>query len=81
LPFATEQRDPELQPRGSATDHLPTIWLVKMFDRFVSRRLRLRRGNEMRLTGGARELYFSQCAGSVIGALDSGPATVQPCLE
>src|SRR5258707_12591391 len=76
----TGPRDPELRRARSCYDHLAGDLAVKMFDRFVARRLLLRRGDELRLTREGQD--FFECAGIEIGALDSGRRPLcRPCLD
>jgi DNA-binding transcriptional ArsR family regulator len=80
LRVRTGPRDPELRRARSCYDHLAGDLAVKMFDRFVARRLLLRRGDELRLTREGRD-YF-ECAGIDIGVLDGGRRPLcRPCLD
>jgi len=80
LRVRTGPRDPELRRARSCYDHLAGDLAVKMFDRFVARRLLLRRGDELRVTQEGRD--FFECAGIDVGALDSGRRPLcRPCLD
>jgi DNA-binding transcriptional ArsR family regulator len=80
LRVRTGPRDPELRRARSCYDHLAGDLAVKMFDRFVARRLLLRRGDELRLTREGRD--FFECAGIDIGVLDGGRRPLcRPCLD
>src|SRR3954452_15534039 len=78
LRVRTGPRDPELRRARSCYDHLAGDLAVKMFDRFVGRRLLLRRGDEVRLTREGQD--FVECAGFDIGGLDGGHRPLcRPC--
>ena len=80
LRVRTGPRDPELRRARSCYDHLAGDLAVKMFDRFVARRLLLRRDDELRLTREGRD--FFECAGIDIGVLDGGRRPLcRPCLD
>jgi DNA-binding transcriptional ArsR family regulator len=73
-------RDPELRRARSCYDHLAGDLAVKMFDRFVARRLLTRRRDEVRLTREGQD--FFECAGIDIGTLHSGRRPLcRPCLD
>ena len=74
----TGPRDPELRRARSCYDHLAGDLAVKMFDRFVERRLLARRGDEVHVTrDGAK--FFAR-AGIDLGALQRRQAVV-PALS
>jgi DNA-binding transcriptional ArsR family regulator len=80
LRVRTGPRDPELRRARSCYDHLAGDLAVKMFDRFVARRLLVRRGDELKVTQDGRD--FFECAGIDVGALDSGRRPLcRPCLD
>jgi DNA-binding transcriptional ArsR family regulator len=80
LRVRTGPRDPELRRARSCYDHLAGDLAVRMYDRFVERRLLARRGDEVRVTrDGAK---FFECAGIDIGALQGGRRPLcRPCLD
>jgi DNA-binding transcriptional ArsR family regulator len=80
LRVRTGPRDPELRRARSCYDHLAGDLAVKMFDRFVARRLLVRRGDELKVTQDGRD--FFECAGIDVGALDCGRRPLcRPCLD
>ena len=80
LRVRTGPRDPELRRARSCYDHLAGDLAVKMFDRFVERRLLVRRNDDVRVTRDGQK--FFECAGIDIGALDSGRRPLcRPCLD
>jgi DNA-binding transcriptional ArsR family regulator len=80
LRVRTGPRDPELRRARSCYDHLAGDLAVQMFDRFVARRLLVRRGDDLRLTREGQD--FFERADIDIGALDSGRRPLcRPCLD
>ena len=76
----TGPRDPELRRARSCYDHLAGDLAVKMFDRFIERRLLARRDDELRVTREGQSFFAS--AGIDIDALDSGRRPLcRPCLD
>lgn len=73
----TGPRDPELRRARSCYDHLAGDLAVKMFDRFVDRRLLVRRGEDLRLTDGGRRFFARR--GIDIDALAHGRRTLCRC--
>jgi DNA-binding transcriptional ArsR family regulator len=66
-------RDPELRRARSCYDHLAGDLAVQMYDRFVARRLIVRRGDAVQVTGGGQE-FFKR--------LDHGRRPLcRPCLD
>ena len=53
----TGPRDPELRRARSCYDHLAGDLAVQMFDRFIERRLLVRRGDDLRLDAGRTALF------------------------
>ena len=72
----TGPRDPELRRARSCYDHLAGDLAVKMFDRFVERRLLVRRGDELRVSRDG-ETFF-ECAGIDLGALQAAASCAGP---
>jgi len=76
----TGPRDPQLRRARSCYDHLAGDLAVKMFDRFIERRLLARRDDELRVTREGQN--FFTCAGIDVDALDSGRRPLcRPCLD
>jgi DNA-binding transcriptional ArsR family regulator len=80
LRVRTGPRDPELRRARSCYDHLAGDLAVKMYDRFIARRLLTRRGDELHVTrDGAR--FFAK-TGIEIEALEQDRRPVcRPCLD
>jgi len=80
LRVRTGPRDPQLRRARSCYDHLAGDLAVKMFDRFIERRLLARRDDELRVTREGQN--FFTCAGIDVDALDSGRRPLcRPCLD
>jgi DNA-binding transcriptional ArsR family regulator len=80
LRVRTGPRDPELRRARSCYDHMAGDLAVKMFDRFMERRLLTRRGDEVRVTRDGEK--FFECAGIDLGALQGGRRPLcRPCLD
>jgi len=80
LRVRTGPRDPELRRARTCYDHLAGDLAVKMFDRFLTRRLLIRRGDELRLTREGRDFFAS--AGIDVETLDGGRRPLcRPCLD
>jgi hypothetical protein len=80
LRVRTGPRDPQLRRARSCYDHLAGDLAVKMFDRFIERRLLARRDDEVRVTREGKN--FFSCAGIDIDALDGGRRPLcRPCLD
>ena len=78
LRVRTGPRDPELRRARSCYDHLAGDLAVKMFDRFMERRLLTRRGDEVRVTRDGEK--FFECAGIDVGALEGGRRPLVPAV-
>jgi DNA-binding transcriptional ArsR family regulator len=73
-------RDPELRQARSCYDHLAGDLAVQMFDRFVARRLLVRRGDAMLVTERGRR-FFTE-ADIDVEALQGGRRPLcRPCLD
>src|SRR5258707_4216255 len=70
LRVRTGPRDPELRRARSCYDHLAGDLAVKMFDRFIERRLLMRRGDELRVTRDGQRFFAKSCID--IEALEAG---------
>jgi DNA-binding transcriptional ArsR family regulator len=80
LRVRTGPRDPQLRRARTCYDHLAGDLAVKMFDRFIERRLLARRDDQLRITREGRS--FFSCAGIDVDALDSGRRPLcRPCLD
>jgi DNA-binding transcriptional ArsR family regulator len=80
LRVRTGPRDPELRRARSCYDHLAGDLAVKMFDRFIERRLLVRRGDELRVTADGRRFFIR--GGIDIDALKGGRRPLcRPCLD
>ena len=80
LRVRTGPRDPQLRRARTCYDHLAGDLAVKMFDRFIERRLLARRDDEVRVTREGQN--FFSCAGIDIDALDGGRRPLcRPCLD
>ncbi len=80
LRVRTGPRDPELRRARSCYDHLAGDLAVTMFDRFVERRLLVRRGDELRVTRDGQRFFAK--AGIDIEALEAGRRPLcRPCLD
>ena len=80
LRVRTGPRDPQLRRARSCYDHLAGDLAVKMFDRFIERRLLARRDDELSVTREGQN--FFACAGIDVDALDSGRRPLcRPCLD
>ena len=76
----TGPRDPELRQARSCYDHLAGDLAVRMFDRFVERRLLTRGGDAMRVTASGKRFFAK--AGIDVDALERGRrALCRPCLD
>ena len=73
----TGPRDPELRRARSCYDHLAGDLAVKMLDRFVERRLLVRRGEELRLTQDGQRFFAGN--GIDTDALDCGRRPLCRC--
>ena len=80
LRVRTGPRDPQLRRARTCYDHLAGDLAVKMFDRFIERRLLARRDDELRVTRDGQN--FFSCAGIDVDALNSGRRPLcRPCLD
>ena len=80
LRVRTGPRDPELRRARTCYDHLAGDLAVKMFDRFIERRLLARRDDELRVTREGQN--FFSCPGIDVDLLDSGRRPLcWPCLD
>jgi DNA-binding transcriptional ArsR family regulator len=80
LRVRTGPRDPELRRARSCYDHLAGDLAVKMFDRFIERRLLVRRGDALLLTDDGRG--FLAKAGIEFDTLEGGRRPLcKPCLD
>jgi DNA-binding transcriptional ArsR family regulator len=80
LRVRTGPRDPELRRARSCYDHLAGDLAVKMFDRFIERRLLMRRGDELRVTRDGQRFFAK--SGIDIEALEAGRRPLcRPCLD
>jgi len=80
LRVRTGPRDPQLRRARTCYDHLAGDLAVKMFDRFIERRLLARRDDELRVTREGQK-FFSR-AGIDVDALDGGRRPLcRPCLD
>ena len=80
LRVRTGPRDPELRFARSCYDHLAGDLAVKMFDRFIERRLLVRGGDALRVTKDGRRFFAK--AGIDIDALERGRRPLcRPCLD
>lgn len=76
----TGPRDPELRRARSCYDHLAGDLAVRMFDRFMSRRLLTRRGDALQLTRAGQRFFVK--SGIDITALGGGRRPLcRPCLD
>jgi len=76
----TGPRDPELRQARSCYDHLAGDLAVRMFDRFVERRLLAGGGDALRVTASGRRFFAK--AGIDVDALERGRrALCRPCLD
>jgi len=80
LRVRTGPRDPELRRARSCYDHLAGDLAVRMLDRFLERRLLLRRGEDLRLTQDGRRFFVAK--GIDIDRLDHGRRPLcRSCLD
>jgi DNA-binding transcriptional ArsR family regulator len=76
----TGPRDPELRRARSCYDHLAGDLAVQMFDRFIERRLLVRRDDALHVTQAGRRFFAK--GGIDVGALDRGRRPLcRPCLD
>jgi hypothetical protein len=76
----TGPRDPELRQARSCYDHLAGDLAVRMFDRFVARRLLVRRGDAILVTKRGRRFFTG--ADIDVEALEGGRRPLcRPCLD
>jgi DNA-binding transcriptional ArsR family regulator len=73
----TGPRDPELRRARSCYDHLAGDLAVRMLDRFIARRLLLRRGEALRLTEPGRRFFAER--GLDVAALGGGRRPLCRC--
>jgi DNA-binding transcriptional ArsR family regulator len=80
LRVRTGPRDPELRHARSCYDHLAGDLAVTMFDRFVGRRLLVRRDGQLSVTAEGRRFFAK--AGFNVDELEGGRRPLcQPCLD
>jgi len=80
LRVRTGPRDPELRHARTCYDHLAGDLAVTMFDRFVGRRLLVRRDGKLTVTAEGR--WFFAKSGFNVEALEGGRRPLcQPCLD
>src|ERR1044071_5962143 len=80
LRVRTGPRDPELRRARSCYDHLAGDLAVKMFDRFLARRLLARRDGKLSVTAEGRRFFAK--AGFDVEELEGGRRPLrQPCLD
>ena len=80
LRLRTGPRDPELRRARSCYDHLAGDLAVKMYDRFVERRLLMRRDDDLRITREGRRFFAK--GGIDLDALEGGRRPLcRPCLD
>ncbi len=76
----TGPRDPELRRARSCYDHLAGDLAVRMYDRFIARRLLVRRDDALQVTAEGRA-FFAR-SGFDFAALDHGRRPLcRPCLD
>ncbi len=80
LRVRTGPRDPELRRARSCYDHLAGDLAVKMYDRFVERKLLAGKSDSLRVTDEGRRFFAK--AGIDTDALDNGRRPLcRPCLD
>lgn len=80
LRVRTGPRDPELRRARSCYDHLAGDLAVAMYDRFLERRLMMRRGDELRVTDEGRRFFAK--SGLDLDESDRGRRPLcRPCLD
>jgi DNA-binding transcriptional ArsR family regulator len=80
LRVRTGPRDPELRRARSCYDHLAGDLAVRMYERFIERKLLVRRGDDLRVTELGRNFFAK--ASIDIEELEHGRRPVcRPCLD
>ena len=80
LRIRTGPRDPELRRARSCYDHLAGDLAVKMFDRFLQRRLLATRGDDLRVTEDGRH-FFAKSSIDVEALARARRPLCRPCLD